>query len=214
MQTKHHWMRAICLTQAIVFVFPAAPVFAAEKKMITCDSREFTRERCNIDNKGVSLKRHLSVSSCREGRDWGQDKRGIWVDNGCKAEFEVTQESSLSSGEATAAILIGGLLLGALMSGDDDDKKKPPTASTSTAPPNWAVGGFRGRNPYTQRNEDLYVDKNGRVKAIRQGETYQGQWLSGQRLNIQAESYQVERIGGGLRLSHHSGPSTEYFLLD
>jgi hypothetical protein len=32
-------------------------------------------------------------------------------------------------------------------------------------------------------------------------------------MNIQAESYQVERIGGGLRLSHHSGSSYEYFLL-
>ena len=207
-------MRVICLTQAIVFVVPATPVFAAEKKTITCNSRDYARELCKVDNKGVSLKRQLSVSSCREGRDWGHDKRGIWVDNGCKAEFEVTKESSLSSGEAAAAVLIGGLLLGALMSGDDDDKKNPPATSTGTAPPNWAVGGFRGRNPYTQRNEDLYVDKNGRVKAIRQGETYPGQWLSGQRLNIQAESYQVERIGGGLRLSHHSGSSSEYFLLD
>ena len=214
MKTKHHWVRAICLTQAMMFIVPAAPVYAAEKKTITCDSADFTRERCNIDNNGVRLKRQLSASSCREGRDWGYDKRGIWVDNGCEAEFEVTQDRGLSGGEAAAAIIIGGLLLGALMSGDDGDKKKPATLENASTPPNWAVGGFRGRNPYTQRNEDLTIDKKGSVKVIRQGATYNGQWLSGQRLNIQAESYQVERIGGGLRLSHHSGPSSDYFLLD
>ncbi len=214
MNTKHHWVRAICLTQAMIFIVPAAPALAAEKKTITCDSAEFSRERCDIDNNGVRLKRQLSASSCREGRDWGYDKRGIWVDNGCEAEFEVTQDKGLSGGEAAAAVIIGGLLLGAMMSGDDDEKKKPATLDNASTPPNWAVGGFRGRNPYTQKNEDLTIDKKGSVKVIRQGVTYNGQWHSGQRLNIQAESYQVERIGGGLRLSHHSFPSSDYVLLD
>jgi hypothetical protein len=50
MQTKHLWMRVICLTQAIVFVVPATPVFAAEKKTITCSSRDYARELCTVDN--------------------------------------------------------------------------------------------------------------------------------------------------------------------
>lgn len=147
MKTKHHWVRAICLTQAMMFIVPAAPVYAAEKKTITCDSADFTRERCNIDNNGVRLKRQLSASSCREGRDWGYDKRGIWVDNGCEAEFEVTQDRGLSGGEAAAAIIIGGLLLGALMTGDEGDKKKPATTEHVSTPPNWAVGGFGAATP-------------------------------------------------------------------
>ena len=144
MKTNHHWVRAICLTQAMIFIVPAAPAHAAEKKTITCDSAEFTRERCNIDNNGVRLKRQLSASSCREGRDWGYDKRGIWVDNGCEAEFEVTQDKGLSGGEAAAAVIIGGLLLGALMSMTKRSQRPPRVAQPLPIGP-WAV--FGGATP-------------------------------------------------------------------
>jgi hypothetical protein len=211
---KHSLVRAVCLAQSLILMVPAAPVFAASTKTITCDSRDFERVRCDISNKSVRLKRQLSVSSCREGRDWGYDKRGVWVDNGCEAEFEVTQDSGLSGGEAAAAILIGGLLLGALAMGNDD-KKAPPTETTSAAtPPNWAVGGFRGRNPSTQKNEELTVEKNGQVKIIRQGQAMQAQWLNGQQLRLQNETFRAERIAGGLRLTNASGQSADYFLLD
>jgi hypothetical protein len=219
MQKKLTWKSAICLAQALVLVIPAAPAFAAETKTITCDSREFTRERCNIDNSSVRLKRQLSASSCREGRDWGHDRKGIWVDNGCEAEFEVTQDggsSKLSKGETAAAVIIGGLLLGALMTGDDGEKKKPvPAAETNnTAPPNWAWGTFRGPNPYSQVSEDLVIDRNGKVTAIRQGQPYAGQWHSGSRLTVLNESYQVERAGSSIRLTHPNGQSSAYFLID
>ena len=211
---KHPLVRAVCLAQSLILMVPAAPVYAASTKTITCDSRDFERVRCDISNKSVRLKRQLSVSSCREGRDWGYDKRGVWVDNGCEAEFEVTQDSGLSGGEAAAAIIIGGLLLGALAMGDDDKKAPPAASSSATTPPNWAVGGFRGRNPSTQKNEELTIERNGQIKVFRQGLTLPGQWLSGQQLSIQNDIFRAERISGGLRLIHASGPSSDYFLLD
>ena len=75
---KKPLIRAVCVAQSLILMVPAAPAYAATKT-ITCDSRDFERVRCDISNKSVRLKRQLSVSSCREGRDWGYDKRGVWV---------------------------------------------------------------------------------------------------------------------------------------
>jgi hypothetical protein len=38
----------------------------------------------------VRLVRQLSDRPCVEGRSWGWDSRGIWVDRGCRAEFLVS----------------------------------------------------------------------------------------------------------------------------
>jgi hypothetical protein len=36
---------------------------------------------------GVTLSRQLSDSGCVQGKTWGYDANGIWVSNGCRAEF-------------------------------------------------------------------------------------------------------------------------------
>jgi hypothetical protein len=38
---------------------------------------------------GVRLSRQLSREACVEGVSWGFDRDGIWVDQGCRAEFQV-----------------------------------------------------------------------------------------------------------------------------
>jgi hypothetical protein len=37
----------------------------------------------------VRVARQLSETPCRRGENWGFDRRGIWVDKGCAAEFLV-----------------------------------------------------------------------------------------------------------------------------
>jgi hypothetical protein len=39
----------------------------------------------------VQLVRQISGSPCRQDETWGYDRRGIWVDRGCRAEFVITQ---------------------------------------------------------------------------------------------------------------------------
>ncbi len=57
---------------------------------ITCSSNSGNHERCVADTRyGVRLVRQISGSPCREGETWGYDSNGIWVDRGCRAEFEV-----------------------------------------------------------------------------------------------------------------------------
>ncbi len=57
-------------------------------RMITCESDYDSRHRCTVDTEGgVRLSRQLSRTNCVLNRTWGYDDRGIWVKNGCRAEF-------------------------------------------------------------------------------------------------------------------------------
>jgi hypothetical protein len=59
--------------------------------IITCASNNGERVYCEADTRGgnVQLTRQISGTPCREGQTWGWDRRGIWVDRGCRAEFVI-----------------------------------------------------------------------------------------------------------------------------
>jgi hypothetical protein len=90
---------------------------------ITCRS-DGGYERCSVDTAGgVELQRELD-GRCREGRSWGYDPGGIWVDDGCAASFEVADDGG-GAGAGTALAVLGALALAGtaavLLSDDDDD---------------------------------------------------------------------------------------------
>ena len=60
-------------------------------RTITCKSEHFQYNRCPVyRGRGrVRLGRQLSDTSCVRGSSWGVDRDGIWVNNGCAAEFEI-----------------------------------------------------------------------------------------------------------------------------
>jgi hypothetical protein len=59
---------------------------------IYCASDDGKRRYCGADTRGgVQLVRQRSGSPCDRGRTWGYDRNGIWVDRGCRAEFEVSR---------------------------------------------------------------------------------------------------------------------------
>lgn len=62
---------------------------AGPSQRITCSSDRGNRVYCDADTNGrIRMVRQISGSPCREGETWGYDRRGIWVDRGCRAEFE------------------------------------------------------------------------------------------------------------------------------
>jgi hypothetical protein len=64
--------------------------FVDAPRIIVCESRSRQRRFCGAGiNHEARLSRQLSGSPCEEGRSWGWDARGVWVDNGCRAEFRV-----------------------------------------------------------------------------------------------------------------------------
>jgi hypothetical protein len=57
---------------------------------LKCSSDFGTRQYCAVDTRGtVRISRQISESSCRLGYSWGYDSNGVWVDHGCRAEFEI-----------------------------------------------------------------------------------------------------------------------------
>ena len=57
---------------------------------LTCSADGNRRQMCRADVRNeVILVRQLSRAPCRFNSSWGYNQRGVWVDNGCRAEFEI-----------------------------------------------------------------------------------------------------------------------------
>ena len=64
--------------------------FASGPLRVTCESSKGRRNRCYLGvTTGVTLERQLSRAQCVLDKSWGWDRDGIWVDDGCRAEFVV-----------------------------------------------------------------------------------------------------------------------------
>jgi hypothetical protein len=59
-------------------------------RQLRCESQGNQYEFCRISTRGdVRLRRQLSKDPCVAGRTWGFQRDGVWVADGCRAEFEV-----------------------------------------------------------------------------------------------------------------------------
>jgi Protein of unknown function (DUF3011) len=60
-------------------------------QVVRCKSRGYEPNYCPADARrsGVYIERQISKAPCIEGRTWGSDHRGIWVAQGCEADFRV-----------------------------------------------------------------------------------------------------------------------------
>jgi hypothetical protein len=58
--------------------------------IIRCSSDDGRRNYCDANTSGgVRMVRQISGSRCDEGSTWGYTERGVWVDRGCRADFEL-----------------------------------------------------------------------------------------------------------------------------
>jgi len=63
---------------------------ARAQQSVTCESNNGKRNYCgSYANNQVTLQRQISGSPCERGRSWGVDGRGLWVDYGCRAVFNI-----------------------------------------------------------------------------------------------------------------------------
>jgi hypothetical protein len=62
----------------------------ANGTLVRCESDDGHLRRCEAPIvRGVELRRNVSHTPCVRGENWGWDARSVWVDNGCRGEFEV-----------------------------------------------------------------------------------------------------------------------------
>jgi Protein of unknown function (DUF3011) len=112
-----------------------------------CESRDNRRRNCSADTRGgVRLVRQLSGSAiCREGRTWGSDNDSVWVDNGCRGEFQqrfgglpnINSNNDTSSNGPSAGAIIGGVAVagGLIFLLSKSSKSSKPAPATGTAQP-------------------------------------------------------------------------------
>jgi hypothetical protein len=61
---------------------------------VRCESNDYNYRMCQVDTgrgSDVRISRQISKTACIEGRSWGWNRAGIWVNQGCAAEFVVNR---------------------------------------------------------------------------------------------------------------------------
>jgi len=72
----------------VAFVFLVIPAFSAAQQSVTCEANNENRKYCgSYDPDQIRMDRQISGSPCVEGRTWGVDRQGLWVQQGCRAVF-------------------------------------------------------------------------------------------------------------------------------
>ena len=73
---------------AVVFVLPA--LVLAQNNVVSCSSDDMHRHYCDIGpNGGVTVARQHSDAQCIQGQTFGVNGNQLWVDGGCRADFQV-----------------------------------------------------------------------------------------------------------------------------
>lgn len=64
--------------------------FPPGERLLVCESKSNRKRFCGTTiERGARLLRQISGKACEEGRSWGWEREGVWVDDGCRAQFAV-----------------------------------------------------------------------------------------------------------------------------
>jgi len=97
---------------------------AAQASTVTCESTNNEYRSCPADTSGgVRLSQQLSTKGCWENDTWGFDRNKIWVDRGCRAQFQVGAHSTSAAGkgDALAAAAVIGIAAAAIIASNQHD---------------------------------------------------------------------------------------------
>lgn len=93
------WVDKGCRAEFEVSAAAATTTAGAQSQTVTCASDDMKRHSCPADVRGgARLSRQISGSPCTQGATWGYDSNGIWVDKGCRAEFQVGSTAGVMAG--------------------------------------------------------------------------------------------------------------------
>lgn len=152
---------------AVISVAMASALFlsAAKAETITCESRNGGYQSCAVDTRGgVTLSRQLSSQGCWEGDSWGYDRNRIWVNNGCRAQFNVGSSGSSSDNKnnaVAAAVVVG--LVGAAILASKNKRDRDRDDNDYDYDNNW--GGPRNTFECESVNNRFTYCNNGRVRG-------------------------------------------------
>jgi hypothetical protein len=131
------------------------------------------------------IDRH-SLFPCREGRSWGHDDRGVWVDKGCTATFRVGRHGS--NDKAVLGVVVGLAALAAIAA----SRHKAEAVEVES----WSVGSFAGDDEREGVRVSLRILPGGQVDG-RAGDHDIAGHLQGARLEAGRQVFRIERQGTG-----------------
>lgn len=177
---------------------PALPAQAGERR-IRCESGRGGRYReCRVDTDGrVQLVREFSNRRCQQWRTWGYDRRGVWVDGGCRAEFRVGRDGDGVGAGTVIGIIAGAAILAAILASQDDDHDRD-----TVRPPSWAEGRYRGFSPKENVDFDIVIARDGTVTGSANDQRLSGYTASEDRLFLGQAEFRVRRESWGFSATH------------
>jgi hypothetical protein len=159
---------------------------------LRCSSRDYRYAFCPTPGRVVSARvvRRHSKRPCNQNYSWGWQRDGIWVDDGCDAEFDVIMRGP------------GGPGGGYPGPGPGPGYPGPgpyPGPPSSANPSPWAVGEWRGSG-YT-----LTVYRGGSVILAR-GRNYERGYMDGDDITLHdGTRLDADRERGGVELRWPNG---------
>ena len=192
---------------AVLSATTVFPAMVLADQTIRCESKHHRHQYCPIVTHGyVRLTRQLSHSDCRQGRSWDYDRRGIWVDEGCAAEFVVedrhhTSHHSDHKGQGAAAAVAALALIAAAAAASDDEHDRYRDddyhhGGHSSYVLGWMGGDFVGYNLKYGAQVSMHIRADGRARAQVNGTTLKG-YVNDERLYIGDAEFYIDRAGDG-----------------
>ena len=187
----------------LAVLFIAAPSVQADE-FVSCESADSRYRSCTLPNAGfVTLERQLSKTACRQGRTWDYNRREIWVDDGCRAEFRVhsNRPSDRNDARVAAGVVIGAAILGALAHNADRDQSRYNDtryegARHTSYVPGWMIGTFDGYNALHNAQVSMTISDDGRMSARANGQMLYG-WINDDLLHVGDEIFHIDQTREG-----------------
>jgi hypothetical protein len=158
------------------------------QQVVRVESRDGKYHYERVRTEGyVRLYRQLSSGPCRQGSEWGFDRRGIWVNHGCRAEFVV-----------------------GMPAGRPDHGRPEPGRPDRDRPPAWAVGTFRGHDAVRDADVALTIQTDGSVRmradfrGVRPTVRQNGSFRDGT-LRFSGATLELDRTPDGVRTTEQGG---------
>lgn len=84
------WVDDGCRGEFILGPAKSTPPQPTLGGVVVCQSLDGSKVQCKADTSaGVQIIRSFNDARCGYGREWGYDRKGVWVSNGCRAAFAV-----------------------------------------------------------------------------------------------------------------------------
>lgn len=94
-------MRLQVLLSSVFLTMLALPATGFTQEIVRCNSDDMRRHYCEVGpNREIRFARQVSESRCVQGSTFGIERNRIWVDRGCRADFQVYRENSGGPGNS------------------------------------------------------------------------------------------------------------------